>query len=218
MEQVILDKKDVLLFLKDSLTNLKTSSVHVDNAKYHHNTSYNCALSIVKNGILSLDALNKKGIINYSNELLELLNDTESHINGKDGVSLSVVGLSDVKCDEIEYDPFIDSQVDFLISSDVVARRSSINYANEFITNEHINPEKLKSIDFRLIKYIDSLFDKTIDDDTIESLIQRYNCIRDVALMLKEEKLSIPIREMSDEDNSALDIDKTANSPVLLLK
>ena len=56
------------------------------------------------------------------------------------------------------------------------------------------------------------------DSEAISTLIQRYNCLRNIALTLKQEGLDIPLREMSHDDCSSLDIDKVASSPKLVLK
>lgn len=47
------------------------------------------------------------------------MSDTESHVNGKNSVSLSVIGLKDLYPNEVEYNPFSPNLVDFLITSDI---------------------------------------------------------------------------------------------------
>jgi hypothetical protein len=57
-----------------------------------------------------------------------------------------------------------------------------------------------------------------IDEESIKILIQRYNCIRNIAISLRQEGLNIPLREMSYNNCSSLDIDMVASSPKLVLK
>lgn len=217
LQSIILEEKEIYGCIKELLNECKTTSVEVNNARYHHNSSYFVAPSIVERGILPLNELNKKGLANISDEVLELMDDPSSHANGSEGVSLSVVGLEDLSEKEIEYDPFSKEQVDFIVSDEVKAFRSSVNYGNEFIAFGGIEPEKLKSIDIRLIKYIESFVDSH-KHVGLEDLIERYRCIKEVAMSLKENNMDIPLREMSSEDGVALDIDKVIDAPILLLK
>ena len=93
MNEKIIREKYVLEYIKDILSTYSYALKNVDDAKYHHNASYKDARFIIKYGILSMEEINKLGIKSYSEEDLNLMDDIESHVNGKDGVSLSIVGL-----------------------------------------------------------------------------------------------------------------------------
>ena len=219
MTTILLEKKYVLEYLKDILNDVKKTSFVVNHAKYHHNTSYRDASSICQYGILSLVDLDKLGLKNYTTEFLQKMDDIESHVNGSTAVSLSVVGLQDLYPNEDEYDPFIPSKVDFLISSDIKVGRSAIHYGNEFLSYESIGIDKLRSVDIRLLKLIE-LVEKGFSSNyySIESVIEKYNYLKNIALTMKQFQLDIPLREMSYQDNSLMDVDKLSSTPKLLLK
>ena len=104
MSKILLDKKEILDYVEDSLTEVITPPIEVYDDKFHHNTRYEDTISIIENGILSGKEQNKLGIV--SDETLELFDDTESHANGSESISLAVVGMTDLNPDEFEYDPF----------------------------------------------------------------------------------------------------------------
>lgn len=178
------------------------------NDKYHHNCGYKNSSSIIKHGILSINDLNKLGITEYSDEILKVLDDRESHINGIQGVSLSVVGLNDLYKDEVEYDPFNPKCVDFIVDSNVKAGRVSENYGNEFVCSSSITRDKIRAVDVRLRKFLKLIKDK----DDIESAIKYYKYLQLLALTIKEEGVNIPLREMSYGDR-CLDIEKVIKLP-----
>lgn len=216
-----LEERYALEYMRETLLSLMINVCEVENAKYHHNTEYYKAASVIQCGILSLNYLNKLGIEKYSSKYLKIMNDTESHVNGVDGVSLAVVGLTDLRPDEEEYDPFCLSQVDFLVDSRVRAFRNSINYGNEFISSDMVGPENLRAIDIRLLEYID-LVEKNDDiysqNNLLPKVIERYNCIGGIASTLEEMQLDIPIREMSFNQKRGLDVKKLVKVPRLTLK
>lgn len=212
MKEIKLEEKYILEYIKYMISSFKMKPIEVNNAKYHHNTSYSNAQLVLKHGILSVSELNRLGIKKYSPEILNLWSDIESHINGIDSISLSVVGLTDLYEDEFEYNPFSPTDVDLNISSDIRAGRSSIHYGNEFLCREKIGVDKIKSIDIRLLQLIEKEKNFPIKD-----IISRYNFLRDIALTIKENNLDIPFREMSN-DNYALDIVKVSEMPKLILK
>ena len=217
MDNIILSEKDALEYVYDTLSDVKYNGKEVLNARYHHNTNYKDALSICKYGILTLEDLNYHGIRNDSDEFLRIMNDTESHVNGKSSVSLSVVGLKDLYLNEDEYNPFSPNLVDFLITSDIRASRSSIHYGNEFLSFQSIKKEELRSIDIRLLKLI-QLRKLCIDYSMILSILQKYNYLREIAFEMKKQSLNIPLREMSETNIFELDIDKLSSKPKLILK
>ena len=220
MQRDYLEKEFVLEYVTEHLEVFVKGCEVVNDAKFHHNTPYTKAPSLIRNNILSLEEQTKKKLKNLTEEELKVFDDMESHANGSSGISLSVVGLDDINEDEFEYNPYGENQVDFLIQSDIKAMRNSVHYGNEFITFDQIEAEKFKAIDIRIAMYMETLLKKgnEFDSEAISTLIQRYNCLRNIALTIKQEGLDIPLREMSHDDCSSLDIDKVAASPKLVLK
>mgnify|MGYP000039153280 FL=1 len=216
MNEKIIREKYALEYIKDILSTYSYALKNVDDAKYHHNAPYKDACFIIKYGILSMEEINKLGIKSYSEEDLNLMDDIESHVNGKDGVSLSIVGLTDLYKDEEEYNPFMPNVVDFLIDNNIKAFRNTIHYGNEFVSEGKITSDKIKSADIRLIKYIDSLPKK--DNIDIIDVVNKYN---NLILMSKEivsSNKDIQIREMSDGCNKTIDTLKISEEPRLILK
>ena len=214
MSLCVINEKDALEYIKKVINDAKKNSIEIEGARYHHNSSYLNGLSILKNGILSLSELYRLGIIKMSYKTLNTMSDIDSHINGNDGISLSVVGLTDLYRDELEYNPFQDGLIDFLISSDIKAYRSSTHYGNEYIANKCIDTSMIKSVDIRLLSYLN----KIDSDEKIDLLIQKYNSLIEMSNRIKNYGLNIPIREMSDEKKISLNIDKLYESPRLVLK
>ena len=121
MHKIYLEAKDALEYIKESIEESKIKSIDIKNARYHHNSDYQNAPSIVKHGLLPIGELHSLGVKNFTDKFLKLSDDITSHINGNDGISLSVVGLKDLYKDEDEYDPFVPHNVDFIISNNVRA-------------------------------------------------------------------------------------------------
>ena len=221
MERMFLESRYALDYVENSISNCLTSSTIILDDKFHHNTKYKDALSIIKNGILSPSELNKLGIEGYSDEIIESMSDIESHANGSDSISLAVVGLEDVTPDEFEYDPFSEKHVDILITSDIVARRVSTNYANEYLSDNSIDTDKFRAIDVRLLSFVQTIRERTSGEkinDSVSELIDNYNKLRDMAKLLKDTKLRVPLREMSNNDGIELDIEKISTMPKVKIK
>ena len=104
-----------------------------------------------------MEDIKKLGIKEYTPELLEIMKDTESHINGIDAISLAIVGLDDLYPNEDEFNPYSPETVDFLIDSQVQASRSAIHYGNEYLAKESIALDNIKSADIRLLEYISEI-------------------------------------------------------------
>lgn len=218
---ILIEEKNILEYIKFTLKESRYKTVVINNAKFHHNTSYNDAPLICHYGILSMVELKKNGLKNYSKQCLKVMSDIESHVNGEDAVSLSVVGLKDLYPGEEEYNPHSLTDVDFLVSSDIRTRRNNQNYGNEFLVSGGIGIDKLRSIDVRLLDLMEDMEDKrsfASNSYTIHSLIDKYNNLKNIALAVKKTKLDIPIREMSSVDNFSMDIDKLSKVPKLILK
>ena len=219
MNIISLEKKYIFEYIKERLDETKIESFIVQGAKYHHNTNYSTAPSICKHGILTMLDLKNRGIISYSDEILKKMSDIESHINGIDAISLSVVGLQDLYYNEEEYNPFDPMYVDFLVISDIKTYRSSMHYGNEFLSYDNITVDKLKSIDVRLIRLIEQIEnERNVNNYSICNIIEKYNYLKLIAQTMKDFKLDIPLREMTYEDNFSMDIDKLSDNPKLVLK
>lgn len=218
MNTILLDNYYVLDYIKKEINDSKCGIKTVKYADYHHNTKYKNVPLICSNGLLAIKELHNKGLKNYSLDLLKQKSDIESHVNGDDAISLSMVGLDDLYPDEFEYNPHSPFMVDILISSFINASRNSTHYGNEFLSYESIKPDKLKSIDIRLLKLI-SLIDKNTYSNIISlsDIIDNYNYLIDISLAIKKCKLDIPLREMSYQDDSLLDIDKLSSLPKITL-
>ena len=130
VKKIYVQKENVLNYILELLNIYKGETIKLENARYHHNTDYKDGKNVVENGILTLQSLSDKGLMELSKEQLKIMDDTSSHINGINGVSLAVVGLKDLYRDEFEYDPFDDSKLDIIVDSSLHARRTSTNYGN----------------------------------------------------------------------------------------
>lgn len=219
MNTILLEEKYILEYIKDTINSSKTGQVAVDKARYHHNTKYCDATSVCHHGILTMSDLKNIGIKNYNEDFFQKMDDIESHINGIGAVSLSVVGLHDLYDGEEEYNPFTPSQVDFLVSSEIKTGRFAVHYGNEFLSQESIGVDKLRSIDIRLLKLIEVIESGYSSGSyTIQSAIEKYNYLREVALTMKRIQLDIPLREMSYHQNHSMDVNKLSSCPKLALK
>lgn len=219
MNTILLEEKYILEYIRDIIQSSKTGQITVNKARYHHNTKYCDAPSVCHHGILTMSDLKNIGIKDYNEDFFQRMDDIESHINGIGAVSLSVVGLHDLYDGEEEYNPFTPDQVDFLVSSEIKAGRSAIHYGNEFLSQKSISVDKLRSIDIRLLKLIEMIESGYSSDSyIIQNAIEKYNYLREVALVMKSNQLDIPLREMSHHQNYSLDINKLSSNPKLVLK
>lgn len=217
--RLVLEEKDIIEYILEKLDKNKLKKKKIKNANYHHNSSYNHALSILKNGILSLNRLQEKGIRNFTEKQLKLLSDTESHINGTDGISLSISGLDDLYKGEEEYDSSNHEYIDFIISDDIKASRFTKHYGNEFVTFNDILLENIKSLDFRIIKLIDERDKRGIlgKENFYKELLYKFNVLLYAAKDIRKRNLNIQLREMSEEQIN-LDIDALSELPILEMK
>lgn len=215
MNKIEIDEREIVDFIFDTLYSSRINLDKMDNEKYHHNTSYKNAPLVCKHGILSLLELNNNGIRKDTQELLQRMDDIDSHINGNDGISLAVVGLNDLYSFEDEYNPLNPSVVDFIISNNIKACRNTLHYGNEYIHYGNIKLESIISLDFRLLEYI-SLQEK--DKISKSKLIEMYNSLLQSAIIIKELKTGLLVREMSKNNSFGIDIDKFVQSKSLLLK
>ena len=216
MEVKKIEEKFILEYIRDTLK-LFTSEREINLSDYyHHNSSYDSSPSIVKRGILSLEEQAKKGIHFYSQDFLKIMDDTTSHINGSDGISLAKMGLKDLKENEDEYDPYGTWCVDFLIKQDIHAARVTKHYGNEYITFSSIKQSSFASIDVRFLRYIDKMIENHHNID-FNDLVNRYNSLIMIAEAIIKKHLDIPFREMSYKPQE-IHVKKLANSPRIVLK
>ena len=219
MEKILLKSEHALDFVESSISSCLTAPLIVSDDKFHHNTKYKDAVSIIRNGILSPSELNKLGVEGYDDDIVQTMDDIESHANGSESISLAVVGLEDIAPDEFEYDPFSEKHVDILITSDIRARRVSTNYGNEYLSDRSIDTDKFRAIDIRLLSLIQTIRENTnVESSSVSELIDNYNKLRDMAKLLRERKLGVPLREMSSEEALAIDIEKISSMPKVKIK
>lgn len=203
-------KDDVINYANYILNTCKMERVDFDSSSYHHNTDYQAGIWVAAHGILSLSSLNRLGLSNFSNAEMKRLSDIESHVNGVDNVSLSVVGLQDLYEDEEEYDPSSVDQLDIIVDRSIKAYRSSTNYGNEFLSMGDIHPKHIKSIDVRIEEYLKQI-ENSKSVDKIFSLVEKINSILDIASTIKNS--SILLREVSYDQNEQLDTRKLSRLP-----
>ena len=59
MQRIYLESDQVIEYISGNIDDFIQDCVVVNDAKYHHNTDYTSAVSILKNNILSLEDLSK---------------------------------------------------------------------------------------------------------------------------------------------------------------
>lgn len=214
IEIINYDLHKIYQFVRENLYDCKCPFTEVKDAKYHHNRSYKSTPNVIKNGILSFQ---KNMIINYGRDLTfeekrHLYDDY--HVNGIDQISLSSpdINMEDVRDDEWIYNSKQFYLVDILISSSVETIRNRTNYANEFLAQDEISNDKFKAIDTRLLSH-----QYRLNEANIQSLVDNYNYLREIAVALKNSNLDIPLRERGLEDFN-LDVEKVKALPELRVK
>ena len=146
---------------------------------------------------------------------LNFIDDIESHVNGKDGISLSVTGLTDLYKDEDEFDPCQSNIVDFLVDENIKTVRNTTHYGNEFISRNKISSDKIVAADIRIINYINNLGEK--EGKAIFSVINKYNQIIMMSKEILTHNRNIQMREMSEGVNRKIDVEKMSEMPRLLM-
>ena len=210
MNKIFLEKKDVFDYLHDVINKCSINQKELSNDYYHHNASYKDGKNIIKNGLLSLEELNRLGIKKFSNDQLTKASDILSHVNGIDGISLSKVGLTDLYRDEEEYNPYSPNCLDILISRKIKASRSSLHYGNEFICYSKIDRSLFRSIDIRILKLFKYELNK-------ENIVKKYNYLLETIKKIEKYNLNILVREMSDNQIN-LNINKLSEQPKIFIK
>ena len=214
MKTIYVQKENVLNYILELLNIYKGETIKLENARYHHNTDYKDGKNVVENGILTLQSLSDKGLMELSKEQLKIMDDTSSHINGINGVSLAVVGLKDLYRDEFEYDPFDDSKLDIIVDTSLHARRNSTNYGNEYIADGDIDVSYIRAIDIRLEKFINKLL-TTDDERVIIEIVEKFNYLIDISSSLINS--NILLREASFQQYKDLDKESIAKLDKILI-
>lgn len=203
-------KEDIINYAYYILNTSKTKRIDFDSLTYHHNTDNQAGIWVVAHGILSLSSLNKIGLASFSDDQLKRLSDIESHVNGIDNVSLSVVGLQDLYEGEDEYNPSSVDKLDIIVDHSIKAFRSSIHYGNKFLSRGDIHPKYIKSIDVRIEEYLKKI-ENSASMDEIFSLVEKINSLLDIATTIKNS--NILLREVSFDQNEQLDARKLSILP-----
>lgn len=206
MKKLYLRENNILKYVQFSLCrNGKNIKYHYPK-RYHHNTEYQNGESILRNGILSIEEKMKRGLIKEDQDLLAKADDTNSHVNGSDGISLSVVGLEDLYPEEEEYDPQSISALDIVVNPKLKTNRQAFHYGNEFIYYKTIKPKDIHSINIRLLEYIEKIYsgDNGHNCNSLRNLIIRYNALIDIARTIRDLNLNIDLIDSSSESNSIL--------------
>ena len=220
MEDIAIEDKYIFEYVNDRLMYFINSTVDINNARYHHCSHYEDSLSIIKNGILTLSDLHQLKIKVFSPEELKKFSVTDSHINGIDGVSLAVMGLTDLYENEEEYIPYCINNIDLIIDSRVSANRSSLHFGNEYVSHGSISNKMIRAVDIRLFEYINERLrhPEKINANEYFKIIEKYNFVREIAKEIIQLDLDTKIRENSTSSNINLDLEKLSSTPKLTLK
>lgn len=215
-----LDKYDSIETIKDFLNICKLDfCVEVDGL-YHHNRSYNSIPGILDTGILSKRKQYELKGMEVPEVLVEIAKD-ERCANGLDYISLAQADMTDLYRNEDEFDVRNPHCVDILLPSTLNVQRHTINYGNEFLAKDVIDPSYFKSIDIRLINLIKkyemgrNLY--VTKEDSLNEIINNYNQLRCIASKMISNNMDIPLRDMS---YYGFDLDKNLVSelPEIVLK
>lgn len=199
LETIYIKEKDAYEFIKFLLHSCMTSSAIIQDAKFHHETRIEKIPSMINNGILSKDKLAKLDDKGLSHHEISIYSD-DYHVNGLNYVSVSSMELdfSTMGKDEFYWDPFTSLQSGIVISKDIKACRVTKNYFNEFLVEGGIHPNSFKAIDTKVLKvYTYRFYDEK--ENRIDRMLRYYHTLKYIAYVLKESRLDIPLREVSDE-------------------
>lgn len=161
--------------------------------EYHHNISYDNAASALKHGILSLqEEYRLRGREMTLEEKIKFSREG-GHINGIDEISLASMNIDfdNLYSGERIYDPASPYYVDILIADIIKTYRITEHYANEFLARDKIPTDFFLAIDVRILKYLEEC-------DAGKKAVSHYNYLLDIISIMIEQKLDIPVREMSE--------------------
>jgi len=219
-KEILVEKEQVFKLIKENIYSCVVDKIELDDRTYHHNTKIESISGILKTGLLSTRArrrvFDKRELTAEEEYKLE----DEFYVNGADHISLSSmnVDFSQKYKDEDVYDPYFTDFPDIIISKNVNTYRNFTNYFNEFLVEDNIPVEFFRSIEVKIFKAMEKRDTKAV--------IDYYNEIRKIALVLKELNLDIPVREsslvtgMDNENIEALTLskEKLINLPEIKIK
>ena len=219
--------------VKDCVYSCATEPIKLDDIRFHHNLNIEAIPNALKYGLLSNEMkakiiekreLTKEEIFRYSDP---------HYVNGKDNISLASTeeDLSMMFDHESLYDTYDTKLSSIIVSKNTKLGRNTANYYNEFLAEDIIPVELFNSIEIRMFKLFEqtrSIFGENkanTKEERIKYALKSYEILREIALILKENNLAIPLRESSnvmcnEESNNAitLDIEKVIEMPKLILK
>ena len=196
-----LSKEEVYTLMKGKFFGCKIGTWQKSSNVFNHNTSYDGALPIIKNGILSYDERYKRGLLK---EKRLVVND----INGSEYISVS-------KEEFDEYNPYGDNFyyeynqpdfVNFVIDEDIrkikPVLRNRHHYSNEYLIPDSISLEYIKCVEFRFLKLLKTLSkdNKRELDEFYNYVIEHYNKFLECVKYMVENNVSLPIIEASEEE------------------
>lgn len=227
MNQVEIEEYRVCEYISDMLSEARLKISLIKDAKFHHTSRYSLMPTIIKHGILPLSELNRLNITSYSDEEMKRFSDTESHINGINGVSLSVRKLKNIDINKFIYDPLNPNTVDIRVDSNLktdnsyikVPYRSTAHYDNEFIFDDMISTDSFRSIDIRIFNLINQINRTSIFSPVdYNKLVENYNALKEIALEMVLLGKDIPLREMSFGEKCNLDPMVLMSKPKLKIR
>ena len=183
---------------------------------YHHNAPYKYGVSVLQNGILSRNGLNKIGFnIPTTVEYLGYVMPTDN-ANGTDFVSVAKVGVESDSSSDYVYDPYMVSQIDFcidkLIKVDLKVGRCRQNYCNEYLVRDVIPSQYIRSIDVRFTNLAFLRSENYVLHIDSNAFFSQYNALIDMSRYILDNGLSTPIREVvNNSDVYVLDLERVAS-------
>lgn len=221
---------NVYQLIRQNIYSCVTNPIEITDKKFHHRLNIKSLPIVLQHGLLSNKL--KAKIIEKRNltEKEKFVFSDECHVNGYDYVSVSSVeeDLSKMYKDEDLWDTYLGIDPDIIISSRIDAKKNTINYFNEYIVQDKIPVEMFNSIDMKLLKIMDYNFfnkEQNKKEEKIKMMLEYYNYLREVAIILKQNNLNIPLRETSEVANEneydkalTLDCQKVIQLPKITLK
>jgi len=202
----------------------------VEDTKFHHQINIEKVPTAINYGLLSKENYERRVNNRELTEREKYIFSDECYVNGINCISLSTMDLdfSLINPRELFWDSYGSINPDIIVSSDINMRRNSKNYFNEYLVENEIPTNMFNSIDFRILRILknEKLEIKfNTREEKIKFLIDYYNYIKEIACLLKQKELDIPLREVSEihnlsEDDKALTlgIDEVIDMPKLILK
>lgn len=219
------NRNNVFTVVKQNIYNCVTEPVILTDTKFHHQFSINKTDCVLEHGLLSYrDYVHIVEGRELTQEEIYKFGD-DYHVNGLGCISLSTMDFNkdDMYPDELLWGTYEGISPDIIVSKKVRACHDTTNYYNEYIVSDSIPVDMFNSIDVRLLRLGDP--NVRVRGDKVDYMLNYYEALRKIAIVLKEKKLNIPLRETSKvynlgEDDKALslDVNKVIEMPKLVLK